>query len=295
MHDNIILFISMTYENTGVVMELEDCSSHLLHQISMTSDPQEAFQEADYAILLGAMPRKEGMLRKDLLRLNAGIFKVQGEAINQVAKKSVKVLVVGNPANTNAMICSQFAPTIPSYQFTALTKLDENRAVSLLAQHFQVQSHRLRNVCIWGNHSNTQFPDIAYAEIEKNEIWVPIPPLPDTFTDSFISKVSLRGAAILAARKFSSAMSAAKAIGDHLRDWHHGLPTERFTSMGVVSNGEYGVPKGLVFSFPVTITKKGEWQIVPNLPISPFTQSKLDITIQELEEERKEALLHVNP
>ncbi|KAJ1505731.1 hypothetical protein HMI55_001475 [Coelomomyces lativittatus] len=166
----------------GVVMELEDCSSHLLHQISMTSDPQEAFQEADYAILLGAMPRKEGMLRKDLLRLNAGIFKVQGEAINQVAKKSVKVLVVGNPANTNAMICSQFAPTIPSYQFTALTKLDENRAVSLLAQHFQVQSHRLRNVCIWGNHSNTQFPDIAYAEIEKNEIWVPIPPLPDTFT-----------------------------------------------------------------------------------------------------------------
>lgn len=276
----------------GVTMELEDCALPLLQGVQVSSDPLKAFHQADYAILLGAMPRKEGMQRKDLLHMNVGIFKEQGEALDRVAKKSVRVLVVGNPANTNAMVCAHFAPSLPASQFSALTRLDQNRAVSMIAHHLHVSTTDLRNVCIWGNHSNTQFPDLAFAEQKHMNQWQPIP-FSEPFFETFVKNVAHRGAAVITARKLSSAMSAAKAVCDHLRDWHLGTAPGHFTSMGVVSEGHYGVPKGIVFSYPVTISQQGEWKVVENLPISPFAQAKLDLTIQELEEERSEAMQRV--
>ncbi|KNE63604.1 malate dehydrogenase [Allomyces macrogynus ATCC 38327] len=281
----------------GVAMELQDCALPLLAEVIQTTNPLVAFKDVDYAILLGAMPRREGMQRKDLLRANVGIFKEQGEALDRVAKKSVKVVVVGNPANTNALICAHYAPSIPSRQFTALTRLDENRAKAQLASRAGVAVENVKNVCIWGNHSNTQFPDVAHGYIVASDREVPVA---DYVGDKaylegeFIKTVAMRGAAIIAARKLSSAMSAAKAVADHVRDWHQGTPDGEFVSMAVISDGNmYGVPPGLVYSFPVVIDKKGKYRIVPGLDVSPFARAKLDATTAELQEEKREALDHI--
>ncbi|XP_070151535.1 malate dehydrogenase, cytoplasmic [Polyergus mexicanus] len=275
----------------GVVMELEDLALPLLREVSPTAEPVKAFNNVAAAFLVGAMPRKEGMERKDLLAANVEIFKVQGEALDKYARKDVKVLVVGNPANTNAIICSHYAPSIPKENFTAMTRLDQNRAQAALAARLNVQVDKVKNVIIWGNHSSTQYPDAAHAtvtlssgakavssEINDDE-WL---------NNIFIAKIQKRGAEVIAARKMSSAMSAAKAAGDHMRDWWFGTKPGEWVSMGVVSDGSYGIPKDIVFSFPVTI-KDNRYEIVQNLPISDFARSKLGITSKELEEERAEA------
>jgi len=281
----------------GVVMELEDCALPLLVETIPTADPKVAFKDADYAILVGAMPRREGMVRKDLLKANVGIFKVQGEALNEVAKRSVKVLVVGNPANTNALICQHYAPNIPLENFSALTRLDESRAKSQIANRLQVSVSAVKNVCIWGNHSNTQFPDVAHGYVVLNGKNVPVYEAikDDAYLNGeYIKTVSLRGAAIIAARKLSSAMSAAKAICDHIHNWHFGTPQGEFVSMAVTSDGSYNVPKGLMFSFPVKVDANGKYSIVQGLGNSPFAQQKLNATIQELSEEKEEALSHLS-
>ncbi|ORZ31616.1 lactate dehydrogenase/glycoside hydrolase [Catenaria anguillulae PL171] len=286
----------------GVVMELEDCAHSLLVGIVPTTDPLVAFRDIDWLIMLGAMPRREGMQRKDLLKANVGIFKQQGEALNLVAKKSVRVVVVGNPANTNALIAAHYAPSIPSRNFSALTRLDENRARSLLAIKAGVPADAVRNVAVWGNHSNTQYPCVDHGYVlAADGTRVPIEQAlggssagaRDFLEGAFIKTVSLRGGAIIAARKLSSAMSAAKATADHIRDWFVGTRPGEFVSMAVMSDGKhYGIPADLMFSVPVTITN-GEWSVVKDLPLSSFAQSKLQATAAELVEERTEATAHV--
>lgn len=275
----------------GVVMELDDCAFPLLRKVVATAEPDVAFNDVSSAFLVGAMPRKQGMERRDLLAANVKIFKVQGEAINKHAKKDIKVLVVGNPANTNALICSKYAPSIPKENFTAMTRLDQNRAQAQLAAKIGVPVSNISNVIIWGNHSSTQFPDGSHAIVEINGVKKPVPDVlkDDSWLRStFVETVQKRGASVINARKMSSAMSAAKAAGDHMRSWFLGTEPGRFVSMGVVSNGSYGVPKDIVFSFPVTIENKN-WKIVPNLPVNDFARNMLDNTAKELEEERTEA------
>lgn len=275
----------------GVVMELEDCAFPLLRQVVATAEPDVAFKDVSSAFLVGAMPRKQGMERRDLLAANVKIFKVQGEAIDKFARKDVKVLVVGNPANTNALICSKYAPSIPKENFTAMTRLDQNRAQAQIAAKVGLPVCQVSNVIIWGNHSSTQFPDGSHAVVEVNGVKKP---LLDVLKDEnwlrkdFVETVQKRGAAVINARKMSSAMSAAKAAGDHMRSWFIGTEPGKFVSMGVVSNGAYDVPKDIVFSFPVTIENKN-WKVVPNLPVSDFARKMLDNTAKELEEERTEA------
>lgn len=276
----------------GVVMELADCALPLLHSVVPTADPAEAFKDVSAAFLVGAMPRKQGMERKDLLSANVTIFKVQGEALDKYAKKDVKVLVVGNPANTNALVCSKYAPSIPKENFTAMTRLDQNRAQSQIAAKAGVPVAAVSNVIIWGNHSSTQFPDASHAlvnnvpapDVIKDDAWL---------TSTFVETVQKRGAAVIAARKMSSAMSAAKAAADHMRDWFLGTAPGRFVSMGVLSDGSYEAPKDVVFSFPVSI-KDGKWSIVQGLPISDFARQLLNVTGKELEEERSEAFAVIN-
>lgn len=264
----------------GVVMELADCAFPLLTEVIPTADPAVAFKDVSAAFLVGAMPRREGMERKDLLSANVKIFKVQGEALNNHAKKDVKVLVVGNPANTNALICSHYAPSIPRENFTAMTRLDQNRARAQIAQRLKTDISNVKNLIIWGNHSGkppnliwrrdkstkrivllaaTQFPDVANGTANGK----PVTDLVDAafLQNEFIGIVQKRGAAVIAARKMSSAMSAAKAASDHVRDWWQGTQPETFVSMGVVSDGSYGIPKDIVFSFPVEI-KDRQWKIV---------------------------------
>merc|ERR1712142_1018427 len=220
----------------GVVMEIQDCAFPLVRDVVATDDPNVGFKDIDAAFLVGAMPRKEGMERKDLLAANVKIFKVQGEAMDKHAKKSVKVLVVGNPANTNALICSHYAPSIPKENFSAMTRLDQNRAAAQLANKAGVGVADVKNVIIWGNHSSTQFPDAAHATISGK-------PAPEVIGDAewlktvFLPTVQKRGAAVIAARKLSSAMSAAKAASDHMKDWFQG--TDSYVSMGVFSDGSY--------------------------------------------------------
>lgn len=251
----------------------------------------EAFRECDYALLVGAMPRREGMERKDLLQANANIFKVQGEALNQVARPTVKVLVVGNPANTNALIASSHAPRIPAANFSALTRLDESRAMAMLASHLQVQPSLVKNVIIWGNHSNTQYPDISKITL-RGQRMVDGRSLVgmDWYENVFIRAIQTRGAAVIAARKLSSAMSAAKAMVDHMISWVKGTPPGEHTSMAVCSpaGGLYNIPEGLFFSFPVTCSG-GEWKIVEGLAIDDFSKKMLDRTVAELCGERDEA------
>ncbi|XP_044253852.1 malate dehydrogenase, cytoplasmic [Tribolium madens] len=277
----------------GVVMELADCALPLLRGVVPTADPAEAFKGVVAAFLVGAMPRKQGMERKDLLSANVKIFKVQGEALDQYADKNVKVLVVGNPANTNALICSRFAPSIPKENFTAMTRLDQNRAQAQIAGRVNVPVANVSNIVIWGNHSSTQFPDGSHGQVKMDSgktVSVREAVGDDAWLRStFVETVQKRGAAVINARKMSSAMSAAKAAGDHMKDWFHGTSSGQFVSMGVISDGSYGTPKDVVFSFPVTIKNK-KWEIVKNLQIDDFGRKMLDITGKELEEERGEAL-----
>jgi len=273
----------------GLVMELEDCAFKVVKGIVTTADPLEAFRDADAAFMVGAFPRKEGMERKDLLSKNIDIFKVQGGAIDQVAKKSIKVLVVGNPANTNAAICSHYAPSIPKENFTAMTRLDHNRALNQLAKKCGTDVSNVKNVIIWGNHSSTQFPDAAHAVISGK-------PAPEVINDNewlktvFIPTVQKRGAAVIEARKASSAMSAAKAACDHMRSWWHGTPEGEWVSMGVYSDGtHYNAPEGVMYSFPVTV-KNHVWSVVDGLPISDDARKLMDITGEELVSEKAEAM-----
>jgi len=272
----------------GVVMELQDLALPTLAGVVPTDDPAVAFNDVDAAFLIGAFPRKEGMERKDLLAANIKIFKAQGAALDQHAKKSVKVLVVGNPANTNALICSKYAPSIPKENFSAMTRLDQNRAKSQIAVKLGVGCAEVKNVIIWGNHSSTQFPDAKHATVGGK-------PVPEVLGDAnwlqgdFVSTVQKRGAAVIAARKLSSAMSAANAACDHMRDWFNGTAAGEFTSMGVFSDGSYNVPEGIMYSYPVTIAD-GKWSIVKDLPIDDFAKSKMAATAEELVSERADAL-----
>lgn len=269
----------------GVVMELEDCAFPLLKGIVTTDDPRVAFADADYALLVGAMPRKAGMERRDLLSANAKIFAEQGRALAEAAKKTVKVLVVGNPANTNALIAYHHARGLDPRNFTAMTRLDHNRAKAQLAKKTGVAVDRITRMTIWGNHSSTMFPDLFHALVDGRPAleWVDM----EWYEKEFIPTVAGRGAAIIKARGASSAASAANAAIEHIRDWALGTPEGDWVSMAVVSDGSYGVPEGLVYSFPVR-TKDGEYEIVQGLEINEFAQKRMDITTQELLDERDE-------
>jgi len=279
----------------GVVMELHDCAFPSLAGVVPTDDPAVAFNDVDAAFLIGAFPRKQGMERKDLLAANIKIFKAQGQAMNKYAKKSVKVLVVGNPANTNALICSKYAPSIPKENFSAMTRLDQNRAKSQIAERIGVNADDVKNVIIWGNHSSTQFPDAKHGFIKKKFPRATTTTVRDALQNDkwlqgeFITTVQKRGAAVIAARKLSSAMSAAKAACDHMRDWFLGTPEGEFTSMGVFSDGSYNIPQGIMYSYPVTC-KNGKWTIQYGLIIDNFSRGKMDETAAELVQERAEAL-----
>ncbi|KAM7288361.1 malate dehydrogenase, cytoplasmic [Ixodes scapularis] len=277
----------------GVVMELIDCAFPLLKDIVATDSEQTAFAAIDVAFLVGSMPRKEGMERKDLLAANVKIFKSQGRALDQHAKKSVKVLVVGNPANTNALVCSKFAPSIPKENFSAMTRLDHNRAKGQIAQRLKVSPADVRNVVIWGNHSSTQFPDANHATVNLDGKTVKVTEAindADYFKGDFVTTVQKRGAAVIAARKLSSAMSAAKAAADHMHDWWQGTSEGEWVSMAVISDCSYGSPADVMFSYPVHVDNQRRWRIVTGLPISDFARAKLDATGKELMEEREEAL-----
>lgn len=273
----------------GVVMELKDCALPLLKEVKSTSDPNVAFKDIDVAVLVGAMPRREGMERKDLLKANAKIFKIQGQALDQHAKKTVKVLVVGNPANTNCMIAKKFAPSIPNENFTCLTRLDQNRAQAQVADRLGLSALEVRNCIIWGNHSSTQFPDVrhAHAFIKGEKVAVPEAVKDDHWLkNEFISTVQKRGGAVIAARGLSSAMSAAKAICDHLRDWWFGTKEGEWVSMGVLSDGQkYGIPAGIVYSMPLSIDAAHNWKVIEDLQIDDFSREKMDLTAKELSEE----------
>lgn len=275
----------------GVVMEMQDCAYPLLQEVIATSDVAVAFANLDAALLVGAMPRKEGMERKDLLKANAKIFESQGKALNEHAKKTVKVVVVGNPANTNALIASKCAPTIPKTNFSCLTRLDENRAKSQIAIKLGVYPDAVKNVIIWGNHSSTQFPDVQHGTVNMNGEVVSIRDAvkDDSYLNGeFIKTVQTRGASVIAARKLSSATSAAKAICDHMRDWWFGTKEGQWTSMGVMSDGSYGIPEGIIYSYPLKITNK-TYEIVQGLDISDFAREKMDLTAKELSEENEVA------
>lgn len=268
----------------GVVMELEDCAFPLLAGVTTSDDPDVAFGDADVALLVGARPRSKGMERKDLLEANGAIFTRQGRALAAGAARGVKVLVVGNPANTNALIARANAAGIPAEQFTAMTRLDQNRARAQVAAKVGVGVTEVRDLVIWGNHSATQYPDLFHAkvsgrpatEVISDQEWV---------EQQFIPTVQQRGAAIIEARGASSAASAASAAIDHVHDWVLGTGDRGWVSMAVVSDGSYGVPEGLVSSFPVTC-EGGSWSIVQGLDIDPFSRARIDASAAELAEER---------
>ena len=267
----------------GVVMELEDCAFPLLTDIVQSDDPKIAFKDVDIALLVGARPRSKGMERKDLIEANGAIFTVQGQALNEVANRNVKVLVVGNPANTNAYIAMKSAPDLPQRNFTAMLRLDHNRALSQLASKTGMSVDSIKKLVVWGNHSPTMYPDYRFASIDGK----PAPEAvndQDWYKNTFISTVGKRGAAIIEARGLSSAASAASAAIDHVKDWVLGSSGD-WTTMGVPSDGSYGIPEGVIYGFP-TICADGDYQIVPNLEIDEFSRSKMDNTLQELEEER---------
>jgi len=276
----------------GVVMEITDLALPLVTEVVPTADPAVAFKNVDAAFLLGAMPRKQGMERKDLLSANVKIFKVQGEALDKCAKKTVKVLVVGNPANTNALICSRYAPSIPRDNFSAMTRLDQNRGRAQIAERLKVNVGQVNNVIIWGNHSATQVPDANSATVDLGSGPVPVTEAlksDEWLKGEFITTVQKRGAAVIAARKMSSAVSAAKAAADHMHDIWHGTSSGQFVSMGVISDGSYGAPNDVIFSFPVTIENK-EWKIVQGLQIADYHKPLIEATGKELLEEKAEAL-----
>jgi len=271
----------------GVVMEIDDCAFPLVQSIEASDDPNVAFRNADYALLVGARPRGPGMERSDLLAANGGIFKVQGNALNDHASRNVKVIVVGNPANTNAWTAMKCAPDLNPRNFSAMTRLDHNRAVAQIAQKLGVPVTAIRKMIIWGNHSTTQYPDVHYALVNGAAVKAKLDHA--WYDGSYIPKVAKRGAEIIAARGASSAASAANAALEHMRDWALGTPADDWTSMAVPSDGSYGIPEGLVYSFPVTC-KNGEWSIVQGLSIDDYSRAKMIATQKELEEERDAVL-----
>jgi len=274
----------------GVVMELDDCAFPTLAGVVATDDPDTAFKDSDYALLVGARPRGPGMERKDLLEANAQIFSLQGKAINDHASRDIRVLVVGNPANTNALIASSNAPDIDAGNFTAMTRLDHNRATAQLAQKTGKHVNDIQRMTIWGNHSATQYPDVNHATVDgtaANDIvdqqWL---------ADEFIPVVQQRGAAIIAARGASSAASAASAAIDHMRDWALGTTGDNWVSMAIPADGSYGIEPGIIYSYPVRCSN-GKYEIVQDLSVSEFSRERMDATETELREERAaiEALL----
>ncbi len=273
----------------GVVMELNDCASPLLRRIEMTDDPKIAFKNVDYAFLVGARPRGAGMERKDLLEANAAIFSAQGQALNEVASRDVKVLVTGNPANTNALIALKNAPDLSPANFSCMTRLDHNRAISQLAEKCGVLVTDIKNMTIWGNHSSTQYPDLHHAIVKGQEALSLVDK--NWFVNDFIPSVQQRGSAVIAARGQSSAASAANAAIDQMRTWTFGTEEGDWVSMGILSDGSYGIDKGLIYSFPVTVIN-GKVSIVKDLPINDFSKKKMRETETELKEER-EAVKHL--
>ncbi|MBL4781582.1 MAG: malate dehydrogenase [Porticoccaceae bacterium] len=275
----------------GVAMELDDCAFPLLAGIVQTDDANVAFKDTDYALLVGARPRGPGMERKDLLEANAAIFSAQGKAIDANASRDIKVLVVGNPANTNALIAQRNAPSINPRQFTAMTRLDHNRAMSQIADKTGTTINDVTNMTIWGNHSATQYPDLHHAKVNGktaidliDQAW---------YEADFIPTVQQRGAAIIAARGASSAASAANAAIAHMRTWALGTAEGDWASMGIYSDGSYGITEGLIYSFPC-VCKDGDWSIVQGLEINDFSRGKMQATEQELTEER-DAVQHLLP
>lgn len=267
----------------GVAMELEDCAFGALTDIVVTDDPEVGFRDADYALLVGARPRGPGMERKDLLLANAQIFSAQGKALNSVASRDIKVLVVGNPANTNALIARENAPDLPATNFTAMTRLDHNRARAQIAAKAGVHVSDVAGVIIWGNHSATQVPDLAHATVAGKPALSLVSQ--EWYEQDFIPTVQQRGAAIIKARGASSAASAASAAIDHIRDWSLGTPGDSWVSMAVATDGSYGIGEGVVYSYPVTCSAGG-YQIVRGLEIDSGCRAKLDATHAELLEER---------
>jgi malate dehydrogenase len=274
----------------GVMMELDDCAFPLLQSMVPASDPKVAFRDVDVALLVGARPRGPGMERKDLLEANGAIFVPQGKALDEVASRDVRVLVVGNPANTNSLIAMKNAPSLKPAQFTAMMRLDHNRALTQVAQKTGKAVTSVKKMSIWGNHSATQYPDVFNAEVDgqnaakliNDQAWI---------EGTFIPTVQKRGAAIIEARGLSSAASAANAAIDHVRDWVAGTASGDWVSMGIPSDGSYGIPEGLMFGYPVTC-KGGQYQIVQGLPQNDFAKSKIAATLKELQEERT-AIAHL--
>lgn len=275
----------------GVAMELEDCAFPLLAGMICTDDAEQAFKDADYALLVGARPRGPGMERKDLLEANAAIFSAQGKAINDYASQHIKVLVVGNPANTNALITQRNAPNINPRQFTAMTRLDHNRAMSQIANKTESSINDISHMTIWGNHSATQYPDLYHARVAGKSAIDMVDQ--EWFENDFIPTVQQRGAAIIAARGASSAASAANAAIAHMRTWALGSTENDWVSMGVISDGSYGIADGLIYSFPCTCDN-GDWSIVEGLDINDFSRAKMIATEKELLEER-DAVYHLLP
>jgi malate dehydrogenase len=268
----------------GVVMELEDCAFPLLNGVVTADDPKVAFRDVDIALLVGARPRSKGMERKDLLEANAQIFTVQGRALDEVASRNVRVLVVGNPANTNALIASRSARSLKPQQFTAMMRLDHNRALSQVAAKIGKPVAGIRKMAVWGNHSATQYPDLFHAEVDGAKVW---PMINDQawLENTFIPTVQKRGAAIIEARGASSAASAANAAIDHVRDWTLGTRDGDWVSMGIAADGSYGIPEGVMYGYPATC-KNGEYRIVQGLPVSDFGRARMQATLKELHEER---------
>lgn len=285
-----LLDLSFCMESLGgVVMEIEDGSFPLVHGVLATDDADKAFTGCDCAVLLGAFPRKQGMERKDLMEKNIGIFKGMGEAVQRNASSNIKVLVVGNPANTNALIMANFAPKVPKKNFTAMTRLDHHRALGQIATKANVSVKEVQNVIIWGNHSSTQYPDVNHGTVSGKPIRQVLSD--DSYlNEEFIETIQKRGAAIINARKASSALSAARAAVRHMRSWFVGTGPGEFVSMGVLSDGNpYGIQNGLMYSFPCKCVN-GEWSVVGGLPIDTFSEKKMKITEDELAEERDLAM-----
>lgn len=273
----------------GVALEIQDGAYPLLEDVKCGDNPREMFQGCDVVVFIGGFPRKQGMERKELLKINGGIFRAQGRALDEVAKKTVRCLVVANPANTNCLILQRNAPSIPKENFSCLTRLDQNRAVAQIADRSGYPVTDVKNIIIWGNHSATQYPDVNHGTVQGKNIR-------NLFNDDaylnieFIQKVQKRGAEIINVRGGSSVFSAANAVKDHLRDWYFGTKAGTYVSMGVVSDGSYNIPEGLVFSYPVT-TENFNYTIVKDLAWDAFSTEKIRITTQELVEERNEAMV----
>jgi len=267
----------------GTAMELDDCAFPLLAGIDISDDPRKAFDGSSIALLVGARPRGPGMERADLLQANGGIFRPQGEAINAVAAEDIRVLVVGNPANTNALIARTHAPDVPADRFSAMMRLDHNRALTQVAKKLDVTVDQVRQMTIWGNHSASQYPDLFHATVGGKSVAEQVDG--GWLRDTFIPTVAKRGAAIIDARGASSAASAANAAIAHVNSWVLGTPADDWVSAAIVSDGSYGVPEGLISGFPVT-SSKGSWEIVPGLDIDDFSRGKIDASVAELADER---------